>query len=185
LRIHRAAAFIVVVSWLVGAAGGAAAAASLEYRVKAAFLYNFAKFIEWPPPAFSGPESPYSICVLGEDPFSDDLDVAVGENTVQGRRIVVRRFGDVKDAPGCHILFISSSERKKLPTILASLGAMPTLTVGEDEEFTRLGGGLRFFRLENKVRFEINLQATERARLKVSAKLLNLARVIGKPAAKD
>ena len=148
--------------------------------MKAAFLYNFAKFLEWPPPSFAAPDAPYAICVLGQDPFGEDLDVAAGENTVQGRRIVVKRIGDVKSASGCHILFVSNSERHKLPAIIGALSDSATLTVGEDGEFTRMGGCLRFFLAENRVRFEINLQATERARLKVSAKLLNLARVIGK-----
>jgi hypothetical protein len=103
---------------------------------------------------------------------------------VQGRRLVVRRLAKLDGAGTCHILFVSSSERARLPAILESVAAAPTLTVGEDEEFTRLGGCLRFFLAENRVRFEINLPATDRAHLKLSAKLLSLARVLGKPPAK-
>jgi hypothetical protein len=170
---------------VAGLAGTLAATAAIprEYQIKAAFLYNFAKFVEWPAAAFDRPQTPYSLCVLGQDPFSRDLDVVVGENMVQGRRMVIRRIGDVKNATGCHILFVSASERKKLPALLSSLNNSPMLTVGEDEEFTRLGGIVRFFEVGNNVRFEINLQATERARLKVSAKLLTLARVTSKPTA--
>jgi uncharacterized protein DUF4154 len=184
--LHRAA-WVVVVVGLTGAVSGPTVAASLEYRVKAAFLYNFAKFIEWPPPTFAAPDTPYSLCVLGQDPFGEDLDVAAGENTVQGRRIVVKRLSDMKGITGCHILFVSNSEKRKLAAILEALGDAPVLTVGEDGEFTRMGGCLRFFLVENRVRFEINLPATERARLKVSAKLLALARVVGKapPTTKD
>jgi hypothetical protein len=180
LRIHRAAAWVVLVAGLAGGLPGDARAAPLEYQLKAGFLYNFAKFIEWPAAAFQKAQTPYSICVLGPDPFGEDLDVAVGEATLQGRRMVVRRLNDVKSASGCHILFVSKVEPKKLPALFQALGDAPILTVGEDDEFTRAGGSLRFFWQENKVRFEINLQATERARLKVSAKLLSLARVIGK-----
>jgi hypothetical protein len=180
---HRAIVPLLVAA-LAGATTQTARASSLEYRVKAAFLYNFAKFIEWPPQAFEGPRSPYSICVLGQDPFSGDLDGAVGENMVQGRRLVVRRLAKLDGAGTCHILFVSSSERARLPAILESVAAAPTLTVGEDEEFTRLGGCLRFFLAENRVRFEINLPATDRAHLKLSAQLLSLARVLGKPPAK-
>jgi hypothetical protein len=181
LRIRRAAAWLVGVVALVGAGVGGDVAAAPEYRVKAVFLFNFAKFIEWPQQAFATAQTPYSICVLGQDPFSGDLDLAVRESTISGRRLVVRRIADIKGAAGCHILFVSSSEKRRLQAILGAIGDAATLTVGEDEEFTRLGGGLRFFFLEDKLRFEINLQATERARLKVSAKLLSLARVIGKP----
>jgi hypothetical protein len=182
LRKSRTTVLLVVA--LVGTLSHAAAASSLEYRVKAAFLYNFAKFIEWPPEAFSGPEAPYSICVLGQDPFREDLEAAVSDNLVQGRRLVVRRLPNVKEAPACHILFVASSERERLRAILEAVEGTPILTVGEDEDFTRLGGCLRFFLLENRVRFEINLPATDRAHLKLSAKLLSLARVLGKPAGK-
>jgi hypothetical protein len=178
---HRVAALLIVVACLVGACGRASAATSLEYRVKAAFLFNFAKFIEWPPQTLGGPQAPYTICVLGQDPFGEELDVIARQTTVQGRSVAIRRPGEAKEASGCHILFIASSERPMLPAILAALGPAPTLTVGDDEEFNRLGGCLRFFIEESRVRFEINLPATERARLKLSSKLLNLARVIGKP----
>jgi len=179
LRIDRAAAWVLLVAGLSGARP--ASAGSLEYRVKAAFLYNFARFVEWPAQAFDGPEAPYAICILGQDPYGEDLDAAAGANTVQGRRIVVRRLSDAKVATDCHILFISTSERRRVPAIIEALGSAPVLTVGEDEAFTRLGGCIRFFLLENKVRLEVNLPAAERARLRVSSKLLNLARVLGKP----
>ena len=180
MRIHRAAAWVVVVAGLAGGAPAEARAAPLEYQLKAGFLYNFAKFIEWPAPAFEKAQTPYRICVLGPDPFGEDLDVAVGEATLQGRRLVVQRLSDVKDAGGCHILFVSKADPRKLPALFQALANAPTLTVGEDEEFTRAGGCLRFFKLNNNIRFEINVQATERAHLKVSAKLLNLARVVGR-----
>jgi len=185
LRIHRAAAWVVVLVGLAGGLPGDARAAPLEYQVKAGFLYNFAKFVEWPAPAFERPQTPYSICVLGPDPFGEDLDVAVGEATLHGRRLVVRRLGDVKNAAGCHILFVSKSDPRKLPALFQALGNTPTLTVGEHDDFIRAGGCLRFFWQGDLIRFEINLLATERAQLKVSAKLLNLARVIGKPPGKN
>jgi hypothetical protein len=185
LRIHRAAAWVVVVAGLAGGVRGPARAAPLEYQLKAGFLFNFAKFVEWPSLAFAKAQTPYSICVLGPDPFGEDLDVAVGEATLQGRRLVVRRLGDVKNAGGCHILFVSKADPRRLPALFQALGNAPTLTVGEDDEFTRAGGCLRFFWQGNNIRFEINMQATERARLKVSAKLLNLARVVGKSPGKN
>jgi uncharacterized protein DUF4154 len=185
LRIHRAAAWVVVFAGLAGGLPGDARAAPLEYQVKAGFLYNFAKFIEWPAPAFAKAQTPYSICVLGPDPFGEDLDVAVGEATLHGRRLMVRRLADAKNAGGCHILFVSKTDPRKLPALLQALGNVPTLTVGENDEFIRAGGCLRFFFQGDLIRFEINLEATERARLKVSAKLLNLAKVVGKPPGKN
>jgi hypothetical protein len=173
-----------VVVGLGGGIPGQARGAPKEYEVKAVYLYNFAKFVEWPAAAFDKPQTPYSICVLGNDPFGELLDIAAAES-VQGRRMTVRRLGDVKNAAGCHILFVAPSERRKLGAILETLGKFPTLTVGEDEDFTRAGGCLRFFLVEDKVHFEINMQATERARLKVSAKLLSVARVVGKAGGKD
>jgi YfiR/HmsC-like len=169
---------------LGGAISGPARSAPKEYEVKAVYLYNFAKFVEWPSVAFEKPETPYKICVLGTDPFGELLDIAAAES-VQGRRMTVRRLADVNGASGCHILYVSMSERRKLPAILEVLGKFPTLTVGEDDEFTRGGGCMRFFLLGDKVRFEINVQATERAHLKVSAKLLSLARVVGKGEGKN
>jgi hypothetical protein len=173
-----------VVAGLGGAIPGPALGAPKEYEVKAVYLYNFAKFVEWPAFAFEKPQTPYSICVLGTDPFGELLDIAAAES-VQGRRMTVRRLGDVKNVAGCHILFVAPSERRRLGAILESLGKFPTLTVGEDEDFTRVGGCMRFFLVDDKVRFEINVQATERAQLKVSAKLLSLARVVGKNGGKD
>jgi hypothetical protein len=158
----------------------AAVGASLEYRVKAVFLYNFAKFIEWPPDAFAAPGAPFGLCVLGNDPFGPDLEELVGSKVAQGRPLAIRRFADVKAMSGCHILFVADTDRRKLPAILQAVGSAPILTVGENQDFTQLGGALRFFLLENRVRFEINLAATARAHLKLSAKLLDLARVVGK-----
>jgi hypothetical protein len=172
-----------VVAALGGAISGPARGAPKEYEVKAVYLYNFAKFVEWPAAAFDKPQTPYSICVLGTDPFGELLDIAAAES-VQGRRMTVRRLTDAKAAAGCHILYVGPSERRKLPEIFQNLGKFPTLTVGEDDDFTRAGGCMRFFRLGDTVRFEINVEATERARLKVSAKLLSLARVVGRSGGK-
>lgn len=182
---RHATAPVVLLAAALAASGPPAGAASLEYRVKAAFLLNFAKFVEWPPQAFATGDAPYVICVLGQDPFGSDLDATVAEGVIEGRRLTVKRLADPKDAGSCHILFIAISERRRLPTILGALGKAPTLTVSDDEDFIRVGGALRFFLADNKVRFEINLPAAEQAHLKLSAKLLSLARVIGKPAGRN
>jgi hypothetical protein len=184
LRLHRAAAWVVVLAGLGGGTPDPARAAPKEYQVKAVYLYNFAKFVEWPAMAFEKPQTPYSICVLGTDPFGEVLDIAAAES-VQGRRMTVRRIHELDGIGGCHILFVSPSERRRLAAIFEVLQKFPTLTVGEDEEFIRAGGCMRFFLLGDTVRFEINIAATDRARLKVSAKLLSLARVFGKPTGRN
>src|SRR5580698_4584406 len=102
------------------AAAAAAQGTTEEYRIKAAFLYNFAKFVEWPAGAFKGPDDPVAVCVLGENPFGNLLDEMVGKNTAAGRSFVVRQLADLTRAGGCHILFIGASERKRVRAILAS-----------------------------------------------------------------
>lgn len=149
-----------------------------EYEVKAAFLYNFGKFVEWPSAAFPNTGEYLVIGVLGENPFGTILDEAISGKTIQGKKLVVKRFTRVKDALNCHILFISSSEESRLTEILTTLANTSVLTVGEMQEFARRGGMIRFRMENNKVRFEINLAATERAGLTVRSQLLKLATVV-------
>jgi hypothetical protein len=158
--------------------GAAETSPLTEYQIKAAFLYNFAKFVEWPATALRDPRAPVIVGVLGEDPFGEDLDDTLSDKVVGGRQLVVKRFGRLRDVGASHILFISSSERGRLPEILRALQHMSILTVGETEEFARLGGVVNFLLEDNKVRFEVNVDAAERAGLKVSSKLLRLARIV-------
>lgn len=147
-----------------------------EYQVKAAFLYNFGRFVEWPPQP--RPPSAFTICVLGKDPFGPVLDELIKDKSIQGMKPVARRLERVEDAGDCRILFISSSEDARLPHILATLRGRSVLTVGEAERFAHRGGMINF-RLEgSKVRFEINPDAAEQAGLTISSQLLKLARII-------
>jgi hypothetical protein len=149
-----------------------------EYQIKAAFLYNFAKFIDWPPTAFPDPSTPVVLCVLGQDPFGPDLEQTITGKTVNNRPFAIQRFAKLQDRESCHILFISSSERDHLSQILASLKDKKTLTVGETPTFLSSGGMINFTLLDNRIRFEINLSAAERAGLKLSSKLLSLATTV-------
>lgn len=151
--------------------------APTEYEVKAAFLLNFAKFVEWPADAFGG-DGHFVIGVLGNDPFGHALDQMVKDKSVNGRRVVIRRLQTARDTKGCHILFISSSERGRLSQVLSSLNGSPFLTVADMDRFTQMGGMIGMVMQENKIRFEINVAITELARLKVSSKLLSLATVV-------
>jgi hypothetical protein len=147
-----------------------------EYAVKAAFLYNFAKFVEWPPEAMGSGSSPLVLGVLGDDPFGAAIDQVVAGKTANGRQLVVRRLKWGQDLKQCHILFISSSERKRLAEILGALRGASILTVGDMDQFGQQGGMIQFVIEQNRVRFEINIGAAQQGRLKLSSKLLALAR---------
>ena len=140
--------------------------------MKAAFLYNFAKFVEWP----GDPDASLILGILGDDPFGAAIDQLVAGKTVNGRALAVKRLKWGQDLRQCQILFISSSEQKRLPQIIASLRGASVLTVGETDAFLSSGGIIRFVLEGSKVRFEINAGAAEQAHLKLSSKLLALAK---------
>jgi hypothetical protein len=148
-----------------------------EYAVKAAFLFNFAKFVEWPDDAFADRASPLVLCVLGEDPFGDALGFLKGK-TANGRPIVIRYAATLEELDRCHLLFVSSSEKPNLPKILQVTKSRSTLTVGDMEGFARAGGIINLVKTENRVGIEINLEAAQRTRLKISSKLLALAKIV-------
>ncbi len=147
----------------------------LEHQVKAAFLYNFAKFVEWPPARFESALTPFVIGILGEDPFGADLDQTIKGKTVEGRPILVVRLRSDGPIPPCHLIFVSNSEQKRLRTVLDSLKNTGTLTVGESDRFCPAGGMIGFKMASNKVRFEINSFASQKEGLKISSKLMTVA----------
>src|SRR5258708_1489107 len=159
---------------------------SSEYLIKAGFIYNFAKFVEWPSAAFSQPDSPIVIGVLGTDPFGNVLDRIVEDKKIGPRGFVVRRYKwgkDLKDLKDCKILFVSASERTHIDEILLSVKGLPILTVGETPGFAERGGVIRFTLEDNRVRFEVNVDAAHQADLNISSRLLTLAKIIGQTAA--
>lgn len=173
-----AALFCLMVSiHLVNAHEGHAQNNLSEYQVKAAYLFNFLKFVEWPEDAFTDPLAPFVIGVVGEDPFGNALPQVVIGKTVQGRDLVIRIFHTGEDLRGAHILFISASERKRLPMILSGLRGSSVLTVSDSAGFLDAGGMIQFLNENGRVRFAINVNETGRARVKISSKLLSLARV--------
>jgi hypothetical protein len=150
-----------------------------EYEVKAAFLFNFAQFVQWPAAAFPQASTPISIGVLGEDPFGAVLDQVVQNEAINNRKLIIKRSRQVEDLKTCHLIFICKSEKGRLAQILASLDAESVLTVGETEQFARRGGIINFFFEGKKVRFEINADAARRKGLKISSQLLSLSRIVG------
>jgi hypothetical protein len=152
--------------------------AAEEYTVKAAYLYNFAKFVEWPQQTFATPTAPIILCILGRDPFGDSLD-KIAEKTVGERPVAIRRLAQVEETNGCHVLFVSRSESTRLQSILNGLAPAPILTVSDIPGFADAGGMIGLINVGQRIRFEINLRAATRAQLKISSQLLKLARVIG------
>ena len=149
-----------------------------EYEVKAAFLFNFTKFVEWPEGSFDDRQAPIVIGIIGDDPFGESLLRIIAGQKAQGRGILVRkeRFG--QDLHRCHVLFISASEREHIAEILASVQKASILTVSDITGFAEAGGAMQFVMQENRVRFVVNLDVTTQSKLRVSAKLLSLARVL-------
>jgi hypothetical protein len=159
--------------WLLTVGGGhAQESPQIEYPLKAAFLVNFAKFVEWPRAAFAEPTSPIVLGILGQNPFGDILAGKI----INNRPLVPKVFSSSSEATNCHILFIVGSyEKDRLSAIIKSLGKASVLTVGETKDFTEIGGMINFVQPEKKIRFQINDAAAKRVDLKISSKLLSLA----------
>ncbi|GAA4101961.1 YfiR family protein [Mucilaginibacter panaciglaebae] len=148
----------------------------LEYQIKAAFLFNFTRFIHWPASAYSSPDAPFVIGIAGNDPFGSYLDDLVNGEQAEGHNIIIRRYPDGGDISGCQLLFVNTFAPAKLKTIL-SLARRNTLTVGDANSFVNSGGMIRFFKEDNRIKMEIKLAAIKAAKLEISAKLLQVAKV--------
>lgn len=149
-----------------------------EYQVKAAFLYNFAKFIEWPDGTFASASSTFKFCVFGKDPFGKSIDDALLGKKVAEHPVELLRARKLSDLEGCQVVFVTSSEITHLADAVEKLRGRNVLLVGEGEEFAGSGGTIQFFLQDNRVRFAINPDAANRAGLKISSKLLALASVV-------
>lgn len=146
-----------------------------EYQVKAVFLFNFSQFVNWPPAAFSSSNAPFIIGIAGRDPFGSYIDETVAGEKMMGHPIKILRCRNKEDMQGCHILFISHDQSEE--EIISALDNRSVLTVGDEADFTRDGGMIRFFTEKNKIRLEINASAAKAAKLDISSKLLRLAQI--------
>ncbi len=155
---------------------------SSEYLIKAGFIYNFANLVQWPSNAFAQPDSPIVIGILGEDPFGTILDRVLEGKKVNGRVFLVKRLKSVLDLKECHIVFVSSSEMTRLAEAIHSVKGMPILTIGEIPGFAKRGGIINLVLEDNKVHFEVNVEAAKEADLNISSRLLALARIVQEPA---
>jgi hypothetical protein len=148
-----------------------------EYKVKAIFLYNFTRFIDWPNNAFASNEEPFKIGIVGTDPFGVYLEETVRGEKVSGRSIVVERYKNMKEIKNCHMLYINVTNQRDIKNIVTSVGEKKTLTISENPEFVKWGGMIRIYSDDNKIRIQINDAAARKAGIKISAKLLNVAEV--------
>jgi len=160
-------------------AARAADKGSLEDQVKSAFIVNFVQFIDWPDKTFAKGDDPIVIGVVGSESMEAALAVATDAKTIKGRKLVIKHFAPESVGP-CQVLFISAGSADKAPGIVKALADSSTLVVGDSDNFSDIGGTIRFYLEDRKERFEINQAAAERAHLQISAKLLKLAKVINK-----
>jgi hypothetical protein len=149
-----------------------------EYQVKAAFLFEFAKFVEWPASTFSTDHSPVSICVLGDNPFSNSLEKAVAGQFANGRPLVVRHVPSPKEAGECQMVFVSRSQESHFIQIIENFQGKSVLTVADTNTFAEEGGMIQFYLENEHVRFEVNVGACTNAHLKISSKMLALAKIV-------
>ena len=151
---------------------------SAEYQVKAVFLFNFAQFAEWPAQAFADARVPLVIGILGDDPFGAYLDELVKNEKIGERPLAVRRYREVKDIVGCHILFVSRSEAARFDRIIPVLKGQSILTISDADAFTRQGGMVRFVTDSGKIRLRINVEAAKACGLTISSKIIRPATIV-------
>jgi hypothetical protein len=172
--------FCRIAVWLLLTSGASAQSGGQpsEFQVKAAFLYNFAKFVEWPSETFPNASGPIILGLLGGDRFEPVLAETIEGKSANGRPLVIRRLNLEQDLKSCHILFVSGSEQKRVALIAETLRGARVLTVGESSGFARQGGMINFTLEENKIHFEANPDAAMQGGLKFSSKLLALAKIV-------
>lgn len=169
----------VFVGIMFGALGlSAQKSRPLEYQVKATYLYNFARFVQWPANSAVAKNGAFAICILGQDPFGLTLDAVLAGETIDGKAVSAKRVAKPQDAKGCRVLYISSSEESRLKEILATLDKVCVLTVSDMPQFSQRGGMIQFVQQSNKIRFEVNLASTEGAGLTLSSELLKVATTV-------
>jgi YfiR/HmsC-like len=170
-------AFLVVMALLAGTPWINGESAQ-EYVVKAAFLYNLAKFVEWPD---TQAKAPLYFGILGQDPFGDTLDRTVNNKLIGGRPVMIKRSAELAGLADCQVVFVSSSETKRLKQILKTLEGRPVLTVGDTEGFVQSGGETALVLEQNRVVLEVNTDQTAKAGLRISSRALEVARIVHNP----
>jgi hypothetical protein len=147
-------------------------------QVKAAYIFNFAKFIEWPPQVFSASGAPMTFCVLGRSPVVDELDSSMGGKSINGHTIMVKHLHAPDEIKDCHLIFLAASAGKQQQKLIQAAKGSAVLLVAETPGFARSGGTINFITESGRLLFEVNINAAESAHLKISSKLLALARIV-------
>ena len=178
-RLRRRTLTLVAWLWIAALAAPDAQRAFDEREIKATYLFNFAQFVEWPTAAFSGPQAPIVIGILGDDPFGAVLDAVVQGEVVKARPLRVVRFRTVEEVGACHLLFVAGSETSTQPGIFAALRGRPIVTVGDTAIFASSGGMIRFVTERNRIRLRINLAAARQSGVVISSQLLRAAEIVG------
>jgi len=178
--LERATAIVLLWAWIFLAISCPARADDqpLEYQVKAAFLLNFTKFVQWPPTVFANEHAPLTICILGEDPFGNTLNEMVKGEAVNGHELVIEKIAREPAPKSCEVLFVARTD-KEVRRILGEAGP-GVLTVGEGEKFLQDGGIIAFVIEDRRVRFDIAQSAAARAMLTISSRLMSVARSVQK-----
>lgn len=170
---------LVMLGWAAPVldAYGQTTVVSHEYEIKAEYLYNFMAFVSWPEEAFKDEQAPFTVGLVGKDPFGARLEEAVKGKTLRGKPIAIKRIADATEVEGCQLVFISKSEKENLCQLVAAIQKPGVMTVGELEGFNACGGVVKFLIQDNKVKFEVNVDAARRANLKISSKMLKVAQI--------
>ena len=169
--------FLALLGVAVDPAAGASRA-TREYDLKAAFLYNFAQFVEWPADAFESPDAPFVFGIVGTDPFGNSLDQIVAGETVHGHPIVVRRWATTEEMGPAHVLFISRAQAARLGNLASLVDSRSVLTVGDGNDFATRGGIIGFVVVGNHVRLVINVARARAANLTISSQLLRQSQLV-------
>jgi len=149
-----------------------------EYQVKAAFLFNFSQFVEWPAQSFSNPESRAVIGILGKDPFDSNLEEIIVGETINKHPLVIQHFKNVDEITNCQILFINISDKNQLRLLIEKLKGKNILTISDVNGFAKMGGMVRLYIKDDKINIQINLDAIKEENLGISSKLLKLAEIV-------
>jgi YfiR/HmsC-like len=179
-RAASLCAIVLLAMFVAGVDSARAQAPTEEYRVKAAFLFHFIQLTTWPDGSLGNAKDPITVCTVGKDPFDGALETTLQGKAIGTHSLRVQHFKSAQEVHGCQVLFIASSDAAQILTAIAELKNGTVLTVGEADDFATQGGMIGFRTVNDKIRFDINVQAADRAKLKISSRLLLLARnVIG------
>jgi len=179
LRVRTAMGLLLCSALMLGSArAGGENDDDGEYRLKLAFIYNFAQFTQWPPEAFRDPAAPLTVCVVGQDPFAGEMEQTLHGRRAAGHPVEIKRLKLEDDPKGCHMIFVRANEKRAAGKILSAVRGSNTLTVGESRGFAELGGVINLVLDDNKLRFEVNLNAATQSRLRISSKVLALAKIV-------